>query len=186
MFAGLVVGVAVLVLVLLIVVIILCCKRKKAKTNAVSKVKEDPDKQEILVDKVEDNDSGNNSSDSLPVEAERLSLLQSEEVNHVIEASKPKFSSPVWLDEIQQNKIFNKQKSINLEDETPKRPKTSFPVRSISEIIDSESDNEDTDNKTVTDSSFPVKPSNNNVQSKPTENSDKSLAEKRVTRETDL
>ena len=172
---------------MLIVVIILCCKRKKAKSKAVSKVKEDPDKQEILAaDKVEDNDSGNNSSDSLPVEAERVSLLQSEEVNQIIEAAKPKFSSPVWLDEIQQNKIFNKQKSINLEDETPKRPKTTFPVRSISEIIDSESDNEDTDNKTVTDSCSPATHSNNNIQTKPPEISDKNSVEKRVTRETDL
>ena len=35
-----------------------------------------------------------------------------EETEHVVETSKPKFSSPIWLDEIHNNKIFNKQRSI--------------------------------------------------------------------------
>jgi len=143
---GLVVGVAVLVLILLVVVIILCCKRKQTRAKAVNDVKDDTEKLDILAEKEEDKDSGNDSDEvQTSPEPERESLIQSEEMHHIIEASKPKFSSPVWLDEIQNNKIFNKQKSINKEEElTPKRSSRPFPVRSISEIIDSDSESEDT------------------------------------------
>ena len=99
----------------------------------------------------------------------------------IIEAAKPKFSSPVWLDEIQQNKIFNKQKSINKEEElTPKRSSRPFPVRSISEIIDSESESEDTKDS----------PSSNNNQSKSngdtSNKSDARIEERKPHHETDL
>ena len=145
---GLVVGVAVLVLILLVVVIILCCKRKQTRAKAVNDVKDDTEKLDILADKDEDKDSGNDSDEiQTSPEPERESLIQPEEMHHVIEAAKPKFSSPVWLDEIQQNKIFNKQKSINKEEElTPKRSNRPFPVRSISEIIDSDSESEESSN----------------------------------------
>jgi len=143
---GLVVGVAVLVLILLVVVTILCCKRKQTRAKAVNDVKDDTEKLDILAEKEEDKDSGNDSDEvQTSPEPERESLIQSEEMHHIIEASKPKFSSPVWLDEIQNNKIFNKQKSINKEEElTPKRSSRPFPVRSISEIIDTDSESEDT------------------------------------------
>ena len=166
--SGLVVGVGVLVLILLITVIILCCRKKKAKAKVVTEVKDDPEKHDIMVTKDEDKDSGNNSSDSLPgQDPERQSLIQPEPDNHQIEAAKPKFSSPVWLDEIQNNKIFNKQKSINTEEqETPRRSKKPpFPVRSISEIIDTESEGEQETAKV--DSASPVSnASNNNGESK--------------------
>lgn len=108
-------------------------------------VKDDTEKLDILADKDEDKDSGNDSDEiQTSPEPERESLIQTEEMQHIIEAAKPKFSSPVWLDEIQNNKIFNKQKSINKEEElTPKRSNRPFPVRSISEIIDSDSESED-------------------------------------------
>ena len=108
-------------------------------------VKDDTEKLDILADKDEDKDSGNDSDEiQTSPEPERESLIQTEEMQHIIEAAKPKFSSPVWLDEIQTNKIFNKQKSINKEEElTPKRSNRPFPVRSISEIIDSDSESED-------------------------------------------
>ena len=108
-------------------------------------VKDDTEKLDILAEKEEDKDSGNDSDEvQTSPEPERESLIQSEEMHHIIEASKPKFSSPVWLDEIQNNKIFNKQKSINKEEElTPKRSSRPFPVRSISEIIDTDSESED-------------------------------------------
>jgi len=143
---GLVVGVAVLILILLVVVIILCCKRKQTRAKAaVNDVKDDTEKLDILADKDEDKDSGNDSDEiQTSPEPERESLIQTEEMQHIIEAAKPKFSSPVWLDEIQNNKIFNKQRSINKEEElTPKRSNRPFPVRSISEIIDSDSESED-------------------------------------------
>jgi hypothetical protein len=40
------------------------------------------------------------------------SLIFSGEEPLVISAVKPKFSSPIWIEEIQRNKIFNKQKSV--------------------------------------------------------------------------
>jgi len=148
---GLVIGVALLVIVLLIVVIVLCCKKQSRNKKTASSCPDEAEKLEILAEKNDNNDSGNNSPCSLesplPQSPERQSLLQDdtniENINSFIEASKPKFSSPVWLDEIQRNKIFNKQKSINTEDETPRKSNNKpFPVRSISEIIDSESDND--------------------------------------------
>lgn len=186
---GLVVGVAVLVLLLLAVVIILCCKKKKAKAKIVSNnVGEDAEKHDILVEKDEDQDSGNNSSESLPEQSpdpERESLIQTETVNPLIEAAKPKFSSPVWLDEIQNNKIFTKQKSINTETETPRREKKSFPVRSISEIIDTESEHED-DTRAVAHDATDSSNINNNEQSKVESDGDKQALHERKTQETDL
>ena len=98
----------------------------------------------------------------------------------VITAAKPKFSSPIWIEEIQRNKIFNKQKSVCNDDTgdndkelplpltngvifltepprtngdvnaspggsgdvTPRRTRVRFPVRSISEILEFEDDND--------------------------------------------
>ncbi len=97
----------------------------------------------------------------------------------VISAAKPKFSSPIWIEEIQRNKIFNKQKSVCNDDAgdnelplpltngaiflteppringdvnasssggsgdvTPRRTRVRFPVRSISEILEFEDDEE--------------------------------------------
>jgi len=149
---GLVVGVGVLVIVLLFIVVYLCCRRKRSKKEKIEakEAELDQEKMDILTEKDADVDSGNNSGDSLEESEEKDSLLSPEtpEEEHeiLVEASKPKFSSPIWLDEIQNNKIFNKQKSINTE-ETPRRPDRPFPVRSISEIIeqDSESEDENTD-----------------------------------------
>ena len=77
-------------------------------------VRDDTEKLDILADKDEDKDSGNDSDEiQTSPEPERESLIQTEEMQHIIEAAKPKFSSPVWLDEIQNNKIFNKQKILN-------------------------------------------------------------------------
>ena len=145
--AGLVIGVALLVLVLLVVVIVLCCKKHRRKKKTSSSSGDATEKQEILPEKIENADSGNDSSTSLesPKSPERQSLLEEdknvENLTSLIEASKPKFSSPVWLDEIQNNKIFNKQRSINTELETQRNSRP-FPVRSISEIIDSDSEPE--------------------------------------------
>merc|ERR1711953_1049373 len=147
MLIGLVIGVTLLIIVLLIVVIVLCCKKQRRRKKTSSNSPEATEKQEILPEKIENADSGNDSSTSLesPKSPERQSLLEEdknvENLTSLIEASKPKFSSPVWLDEIQNNKIFNKQRSINTELETQRNSRP-FPVRSISEIIDSESEPE--------------------------------------------
>ena len=77
-----------------------------------------------------------------------------EEPEHLVEVSKPGFSSPIWLDEIHNNKIFNKQRSIiNTENlvNTPNRPGRPFPVRSISEIIEPESESEDDNTGIIVD-----------------------------------
>jgi hypothetical protein len=104
------------------------------------------------------------------------SLIFSGEEPLVISAAKPKFSSPIWIEEIQRNKIFNKQKSVCNDDAgdnelqlpltngaifltepprnngdvnaggsgdvTPRRTRVRFPVRSISEILEFEDDEE--------------------------------------------
>ena len=193
---GLVVGVAALVLILLVVVVILCCRRKQAKRKTATEVAEDAEKLDILVEKEEGKDSGNNSSDSLPVEvahaqeapeAEQTCLLAQDE-DHLIEAAKPRFSAPVWLDDLQNNKIFNKQRSINteLQQDTPARTSVPFPVRSISEIIDSEDEEEVERGGDSVDSS-PVSGANNNNQSKSNGNANSgSLKQERKAQETDL
>ena len=159
------IGVALLVTVLLIVVIVLCCKKRGRRNKKSTEISPDQqEKLEILDEKNDNADSGNNSASSLesPRSPERQSLLEDEQnkenLNSLIEASKPKFSSPVWLDEIQRNKIFNKQRSINTEeDQTQRKSKKAFPVRSISEIIDSESDNEvEEESPSVSPASPPV------------------------------
>lgn len=158
----------------------------------MTEVKDDPEKHDIMLAKEDDKDSGNNSSDSLPEpgqDPERQSLIQPEPDNHQIEAAKPKFSSPVWLDEIQNNKIFTKQKSINTEEqETPRRSKKPpYPVRSISEIIDTESDGEQ---ETKVESASPVSnTSNNNGETKvePSDSTDnKQVTAQKRAQETDL
>jgi hypothetical protein len=153
---GLVVGVCVLFIVLFFIVMYLCCKRKK---KVKSKEKEiDEEKVEIVTEKDADKDSGNNSGDGLEESEEKDSLLMpetpEEEPEHLVEASKPRFSSPIWLDEIHNNKIFNKQRSIINTDNlvnTPNRPDRPFPVRSISEIIEQESESEDDNTGIIVD-----------------------------------
>ena len=122
--------------------------RKKREKSKEAEIYEE--KVEIVTEKDADKDSGNNSGEGLEESEEKDSLLmpetQEEEPQHLVEASKPKFSSPIWLDEIHNNKIFNKQRSIiNTENlvNTPNRPGRPFPVRSISEIIEPESESED-------------------------------------------
>jgi len=115
-----------------------------------------------------DNDSGNNTAESCSDCEERKSLLtplenkEEEEEEKVVdeeaglvEAQKPKFRSPLWLEDIHTNRLFNKQKSILTEETlppppppaeiletTPHRPERPFPVRSISEVIDSADEEE--------------------------------------------
>ena len=56
-------------------------------------MKEDTEKLDILAEKDDDKDSGNNSADtdSPEPDPERQSLLQTQHVNPLIEAAKPKF-----------------------------------------------------------------------------------------------
>jgi hypothetical protein len=103
-------------------------------------------------------------------------LLFSGDEPQLIPTPKPKFSSPIWIEEIHRNKIFNKQKSVcnddliphadddhdqatmpltngaiflteppaygNGGDVTPRRTRVRFPVRSISEILEFEDEEE--------------------------------------------
>ena len=78
----------------------------------------------------QDTDSGNNTAESCSDCEERKSLLtplegkeeeeEKEEVEEdeggLVEAQKPRFNSPVWLEDIHSNKLFNKQKSILTEE----------------------------------------------------------------------
>ena len=77
----------------------------------------------------QDTDSGNNTAESCSDCEERKSLLTplegkeeeeekevEEEEGGLVEAQKPRFSSPVWLEDIHSNKLFNKQKSILTEE----------------------------------------------------------------------
>ena len=80
----------------------------------------DTEKVDMVAEKQDDKVSGNTSGDSFEAGVTDSLLTpepeeeeEEEEADHVIEAVKPKFSSPIWLDEIQNNKIFNKQRSEN-------------------------------------------------------------------------
>ena len=87
------------------------------------------DKEEGDTATVVDNDSGNNTAESCSDCEERKSLLtplenkEEEEEEKVVdeeaglvEAQKPKFRSPLWLEDIHTNRLFNKQKSILTEE----------------------------------------------------------------------
>ena len=78
--AGLVIGVALLVIVLLIVVIVLCCKKRRRRNKTPGNSPDQTEKLEILAEKNDNTDSGNNSSSSLesPKSPERQSLLEDE------------------------------------------------------------------------------------------------------------
>jgi len=152
---GLVVGIGVLLILLFLVVIYLCCKRKKKEKEKCKDAEVVPDNVEIVTEQDCDKDLGEYDPQD---KEEKDSLLMpetpEEEEEHLVEASKPRFSSPIWLDEIHNNKIFNKQRSIiNTENllNTPHRPDRPFPVRSISEIIEPESDTEDEKSAMITE-----------------------------------
>jgi len=161
---GIVAGVGGVLLLLLLTLILICCRRRKEKER--EKVKEDKEEGDTAT--VVDNDSGNNTAESCSDCEERKSLLtplenkEEEEEEKVVdeeaglvEAQKPKFRSPLWLEDIHTNRLFNKQKSILTEETlppppppaeiletTPHRPERPFPVRSISEVIDSADEEE--------------------------------------------
>ena len=93
----------------------------------MGKVKEDKEEGDTAT--VVDNDSGNNTAESCSDCEERKSLLtplenkEEEEEEKVVdeeaglvEAQKPKFRSPLWLEDIHTNRLFNKQKSILTEE----------------------------------------------------------------------
>ena len=113
---GVVSGVLVVLVVLLVVVIWLCCKR----VATVVKVESDAGDTEVLSEVHKEDQPDTPASDAAaPVAAadakeetagELESLLGEEP--EILESPKHKFSAPIWLEEIQKNKIFNKQKSI--------------------------------------------------------------------------
>jgi len=177
---GVAAGVAVVILLLILTIILVCCRNRRERRKEEDKEKEGKEEEEVVVKEVgevetggggQDTDSGNNTTESGSEYDERKSLLTAEMESSLVEAQKPRFTSPVWLDDIHSNKLFNKQRSILAEDvattngdtkeiletrkpinvinsnditrETPHRPGRPFPVRSISEIIDSDSDIED-------------------------------------------
>jgi len=147
---GLVVGVGILLILLFLVVVFLCCKRKKKDRKQSGQVELVQEKVDIITEKDGDKSFVESSGDRHEKDEEKDSLLMpespEEEPEHLVEASKPRFSSPIWLDEIHNNKIFNKQRSIINTDNllnTPNRPDRPFPVRSISEIIEPDSESED-------------------------------------------
>ena len=87
------------------------------------------EEREVETKEAQDTDSGNNTADSCSDCEERKSLLTplqgKEEVGEeekeedeaaLVEAQKPRFNSPVWLEDIHSNKLFNKQKSILTEE----------------------------------------------------------------------
>lgn len=160
---GVVAGVGVVLLLLIILLVLMYCRHRRKKKEDM---KEEETIDEVKVAVIEtgensdtDTDSGNDGheGDGTSEGEERRSLLvqaSDEEVN-IVEATKPRFSTPIWLDEIHSNKIFNKQRSINtidpidgeeqkpVDNETPKRRNQPFPVRSISEIIEDDDDFEE-------------------------------------------
>ena len=130
--------------------VFLCCKRKKKDRKQSGQEELVQEKVEIITEKDGDKSIVESSGDRHEKDEEKDSLLMpespEEEPEHLVEASKPRFSSPIWLDEIHNNKIFNTQRSIINTDNllnTPNRPDRPFPVRSISEIIEPESESED-------------------------------------------
>jgi len=160
---GIVAGVGGVLLLLLLTLLLICCRRRQEKER--EKVKKE--EKEVETNGQVDTDSGNNTAESCSDCEERKSLLtplegkgeeekeEEDEEGGLVEAHKPRFNSPVWLEDIHSNKLFNKQKSILTEEAlpppppaeeisqtTPHRPERPYPVRSISEVIDSADEEE--------------------------------------------
>jgi len=150
---GAVAGVSVVLLVAIIVLAWICYRKIRSRKHKEEKSSEENDKESsssIVINgsstretkDIEDRDDLSESQ----IEEKKLLLSVDENEQEVllVEASKPKVSSPVWLEEIHSNKIFNKQRNINVEEEsdkdqplneTPNRQNRPYPVRSISEIL---------------------------------------------------
>lgn len=96
---GGIVGGIVLILVIVFVFLILARRRRRPKTETVLEV------QSVQVEN--DVEKGNDD----PKESDSLLLGEEAENEDEVEM-RPKFSAPIWLEEIQQNRIFNKQKSL--------------------------------------------------------------------------
>jgi len=151
-------GFLVLFLLIIVIIFIMCNYKKKGKTKTKDSTISDCDTENLCNEpqsvteteeaKVDLNDEKESDTE------EDILLRQGNKETVVVDETRPRFSSPVWLSEIQDNKVFNKQKSMNnnpKEDvkqssvvndniETPMRKGRPFPVRSISEIIDDDSD----------------------------------------------
>jgi len=153
---GIAAGVGFILLLLLILITWLCCRNRK---------------EDEIVDDKESTDTNENlnriNEVSRDVTAELDKLLEGEEnENHCDpihnqggspEDTRAKFSSPAWINEIHNNKIFAKQRSINSPDHSKesqplnlaeqaqtlnvhRRKHVRIPVRSISEILEFEDD----------------------------------------------
>ena len=113
---GFIVGVGLLLLLLVFIVIYLCCKRKNKAKKKADNQELPEEKAGIMINKEADKDSENNSGGTIEECEEKDSLLMPEtvekDVDQLVEATKPRISSPIWLDEIHNNKIFNKQRLI--------------------------------------------------------------------------
>ena len=111
-------------LLLLLTLLLICCRRRQEKER--EKVKKE--EKEVETTGQVDTDSGNNTAESCSDCEERKSLLtplegkgeeekeEEDEEGGLVEAQKPRFNSPVWLEDIHSNKLFNKQKSILTEE----------------------------------------------------------------------
>lgn len=113
-----------LILILIIVLLWLYCRRRtgtKTETVEVAVVDEEVTKEETIEAEPE----------TMPVLADpgELEALLGEEPEVRAESPKPRFKGPVWLEEINKNKLFNKQKSIMEEmGEVGKQPVEDYQV----------------------------------------------------------
>jgi len=161
---GVTVGGCLVLLLLVIVIIVIMCKyHKKGKIKAEeTSILNESEKQiyftesESITEKKEAKSEVENKQNTEETATEEDPFLEPETDTGVNEEEgyRPRFSTPVWLSEIQDNKVFNKQKSLNNNTEekvtqasetnnmpeTPRRQGRPFPVRSISEIIDDDFD----------------------------------------------
>ncbi|XP_059099474.1 uncharacterized protein LOC131893450 [Tigriopus californicus] len=104
-----------IILILLIVIFFICFMKRKRRNppETVTDNGTKPDVVEVEMDK----DSGKPPTDSPEPPKESDSLLEppvpvQEGDEDDDDEDKPRFSAPIWLDEIHKNKIFNRQKSL--------------------------------------------------------------------------
>lgn len=103
-----------IILILLIVIFFICFLKRKRRTpsETVADNGTKPNVVEVEMDK----DSGKPPTDSPEPPKESDSLLDPsvpvQEGDEEEDEDKPRFSAPIWLDEIHKNKIFNRQKSL--------------------------------------------------------------------------
>jgi hypothetical protein len=110
MIGGIVIGVLVVVALVLVFVLVNRRRQQQKPVEAhLAELDEKPDKEKINGN--DDSAKPEEKESLLPPEVAEMEVVDHDDDEEGVDL-RPKFASPIWIDEIQKNKIFNRQKSL--------------------------------------------------------------------------